>query len=178
MLLSNCSLKEVHGVPWKSGCSPCTGNRSARQMLPLCLEEHKKNQTCTCVHTWTVMRLTALCSCVTPTAAGVNTPKYTIFCAYFLLFIKWLQIIEHQPGAHLPTASLIIQQWIHLQIPPFTGGETEAELRQSWGQRTLWPGMFQGQVKLRALRTGSGTLALALGQREGGGHLLVSFPEA
>lgn len=40
----------------------------------------------------------------------------------------------------------------------------------------LWAWMFQGQVKLRALRTGSGMLDLALGQREGQGPLLVSFP--
>lgn len=38
-----------------------------------------------------------------------------------------------------------------------------------------WAWMFQRQVELRALRTGSGML-LALGQREGHSHLLMSFP--
>lgn len=145
-------------------------------MLPLRLEEHEKGQTSTGVHTWTIMRLAALCSCVTPTSAGVDTPKHTIFHAHFLLFTKRPQIIEHQPEAPLPAASPITQPWIRLQIPPFTGGGTEVELWQSWGQQMWWPGMFQGQ--LRALGAGSGTFALALGQREGGGHLVVSFPEA
>ena len=63
-----------------------------------------------------------------------------------------------------------------LVIPPFTGRETETGTWQSWGQQMLWTWMFQGQVELRALRTGSGRLDLALGQREGRGHLFMSFP--
>lgn len=147
----------------------------------LCLEEHKKNQTCTCVHTWTILRktVTALCSCIKLTSAGVNTHTYTILHAYFLLFPRGLQIIDHQTKVPFPTSFLSnnpATDPLVLAVPPFTCRETEAGTWQSWGQQMLWTWMFQRQVKLRALSTGSGTLELALGQREGGGHLFMSFP--
>lgn len=66
-LATNCSSKEmIPGIPGKSDHSPCTVNSSARQMPISCLEEHKKNETCRCVHTWAILckTLTALCSCV------------------------------------------------------------------------------------------------------------------
>lgn len=70
------------------------------------------------------------------------------------------------------------QQWIHLfwSFLLLHLGKLRQELGKSWGQQMLWTWMFQGQVKLGALRTGSGTLDLALGQREGRGHLFISFP--
>lgn len=132
------------------------------------------------VRAWTILRKTLkeLCSCIKLISAGVSTHMYTMLHAYFLLFTRCLQIINHQPKVPLPSSFLSSNPAIDplvLVVPPFTGRETEAGTWQSWGQQT-WTWMFQGQLKLRALMTGSGTLDLALGQREGRGHLFVSFP--
>ena len=111
--------------------------------------------------------LTALRSCIKLTSADGNTHMYTMLHAYFLLFTRCLQIINHQPKVPLPTSFLSnnpAMDPLVLVIPPFTGRETETGTWQSWGQQMLWTWMFQGQVKLRALRTGSGTLDLALGR--------------
>lgn len=108
----------------------------------------------------------------------VPAHRYTILQAYLLLFTRCLCIINHQPKVSFPTSFLssnTAMDPLVLTIPPFTGRETEAGTWQSWRQQMLWAWMFQRQVKRRALRTGSGML-LALGQREGHGHLLMSFP--
>lgn len=108
----------------------------------------------------------------------VPAHRYTMLQAYSLLFTRCLCIINYQPKVSLSTSFLSSNTAMNplvLTIPPFTGRETEAGTWQSWRQQMLWSWMFQRQVKLRALRTGSGML-LALGQREGQGHLDMSFP--
>lgn len=98
------------------------------------------------------------------------------------LFIAFHQMfVNHQsPAKSFPPTSFLSSKTamdpLVLTIPPFTGRETEAGTCQSWRQQMLWAWMFHRQVKLRSLRTGSGMLDLALGQREGQGHLLMSFP--
>lgn len=42
------------------------------------------------------IRLIMFSSCIKPTSAGVNTPRYTIFPAYFLLFAECLLFISQR----------------------------------------------------------------------------------
>lgn len=86
---------------------------------------------------------------------------------------------DDQPSAKgCPPHFFPLQQRIHLfwLFLLLQLGKLRQRLGKSWGQQMLWTWAFQGQVELGALRTGSGMLDLALRQREGRGHLFISFP--